>query len=96
MGRLKSIAAAEKIKIDEAALACVARLADGGMLDAQSILDQMISFCGSEIAEADVLDVYGLVAAAKVAELASALAGGDHRQIVAIVDTSATRPAGTS
>jgi DNA polymerase III subunit gamma/tau len=86
VGRLKSIAAAEKIKIDDAALACVARLADGGMRDAQSILDQMISFCGSEIAEADVLDVYGLVAATKVAELASALAGGDHRRIVAIVD----------
>jgi DNA polymerase-3 subunit gamma/tau len=86
VGRLKAIAEAEKIKIDAAALACVARLADGGMRDAQSILDQMISFCGSEIAEADVLDVYGLVAASKVAELASAVAAGDHRRIVAIVD----------
>jgi DNA polymerase-3 subunit gamma/tau len=84
--RLKAIAAAEKIKIDDAALACIARLADGGMRDAQSILDQMISFCGSEIAEADVLDVYGLVAGAKVAELAGALAAGDHRRIVSIVD----------
>ncbi len=56
------------------------------MRDAQSILDQMISFCGGEIAEADVLDVYGLVAGAKVAELAGALAAGDHRRIVSIVD----------
>jgi DNA polymerase-3 subunit gamma/tau len=86
VGRLKAIGDAEKIKIDAAALACIARLADGGMRDAQSILDQMISFCGSEIAEADVLDVYGLVAGAKVAELAGALAAGDHRRIVAIVD----------
>ena len=69
--RLKAIAEAEKIKVDEAALACIARLADGGMRDAQSILDQMIAFCGGEIAEADVLDVYGLVAEAKVAELAA-------------------------
>jgi DNA polymerase III subunit gamma/tau len=69
-----------------AALACIARLADGGMRDAQSILDQMIAFCGGEIAEADVLDVYGLVSEAKVAELAGALAAGDHRRIVAIVD----------
>src|SRR5471032_2300238 len=84
--RLAKIAKAEKIKIDEAALASIARLADGGMRDAQSILDQMISFCGGEIAEADVLDVYGLVAEAKVAELASAVAAGDHRKIVAIVD----------
>jgi DNA polymerase III subunit gamma/tau len=86
VGRLKAIAESEKIKVDAAALACIARLADGGMRDAQSILDQMISFCGSEIAEADVLDVYGLVAASKVAELATALATGDHRRIVAIVD----------
>jgi DNA polymerase-3 subunit gamma/tau len=46
----------------------------------------MIAFCGGEIAEADVLDVYGLVAAAKVGELASAVAAGDHRRIVALVD----------
>src|SRR5215475_10231181 len=43
--RLKKIAAAEKIKATDAALACIARLADGGMRDAQSIFDQMISFC---------------------------------------------------
>jgi DNA polymerase-3 subunit gamma/tau len=85
-GRLKSIAEAETVKVDAAALACIARLADGGMRDAQSILDQMIAFCGGEIAEADVLDVYGLVAESKVAELAAALAAGDQRRIVAIVD----------
>jgi len=84
--RLKSIAEAEKVKVDGAALACIARLADGGMRDAQSILDQMIAFCGGEIAEADVLDVYGLVAEAKVSELAAALAAGDQLRIVSIVD----------
>jgi DNA polymerase-3 subunit gamma/tau len=84
--RLKKIAASEKIKISDAALASIARMADGGMRDAQSILDQMISFCGGEISEPDVLDVYGLVAAEKISELAGALAAGDHRKIVAIVD----------
>jgi DNA polymerase-3 subunit gamma/tau len=84
--RLKKIGAAEKIKATDAALACIARLADGGMRDAQSIFDQMISFCGSEIAEADVLDVYGLVAEEKITGLAAALAAGDHKKIVEIVD----------
>ncbi len=84
--RLKKIAAEEKIKVSDAALGCIARLADGGMRDAQSIFDQMISFCGTEIAEPDVLDVYGLVAAEKIAALAAAVAAGDHRKIVAIVD----------
>jgi DNA polymerase-3 subunit gamma/tau len=85
-GRLRAIAESEKVKVDDAAVACIARLADGGMRDAQSILDQMIAFCGGEIAEADVLDVYGLVSEAKIAELAGALAAGDPRRIVAIVD----------
>ncbi|MDI1319294.1 MAG: DNA polymerase III subunit gamma/tau [bacterium] len=84
--RLKKIAVAEKIKVSDAALASIARMADGGMRDAQSIFDQMISFCGSEVGEADVLDVYGLVAADKIAALAAALAAGDHKKIVSLVD----------
>ena len=86
VARLKKIAAEEKIKVTDGALDCIARLADGGMRDAQSIFDQMISFCGNEITEPDVLDVYGLVAGDRIAALAGALAAGDHRQIVAIVD----------
>ena len=86
--RLKKIAVAEKIKVSDAALQSIARMADGGMRDAQSVFDQMISFCGAEIAEADVLDVYGLVSAEKIAALAAALAAGDHRKLVAIVDES--------
>jgi DNA polymerase-3 subunit gamma/tau len=84
--RLRRIAREEKITVSDGALACIARLADGGMRDGQSIFEQMISFCGGEIAEADVLDVYGLVAAGKVAELAGALATGDHRKLIALVD----------
>jgi DNA polymerase III subunit gamma/tau len=84
--RLKKIAAEEKIKASDDALACIARMADGGMRDAQSIFDQMISFCGNEISEPDVLDVYGLVSAEKIAALAGALAAGDHAKIVEIVD----------
>jgi DNA polymerase-3 subunit gamma/tau len=86
VGRLATIAQEEKIKVTPEALACIARLADGGMRDAQSILDQMISFCGTEISEPDVLDVYGLVSGEKVAGLAAALATADHPRIVAIVD----------
>jgi DNA polymerase-3 subunit gamma/tau len=84
--RLQKIALAEKIKVSAAALTSIARMADGGMRDAQSIFDQMISFCGADISEIDVLDVYGLVSAEKIAELAGALAAGDHKKIIGIVD----------
>src|SRR3954468_538778 len=84
--RLKKIAAEEKIKVTDEALASIARMADGGMRDAQSIFDQMISFCGNEIGEPDVLDVYGLVSAETIASLAGAVAAGDHQKIVSVVD----------
>ena len=84
--RLKRIAEAEKIEGTPEALASIARLADGGMRDAQSIFDQMIAFCGQKITEADVLDVYGLVGAEQVAKLAAAVAAGDHRKLVEMVD----------
>jgi DNA polymerase-3 subunit gamma/tau len=86
--RLQKIAVAESITVSPAALASIARMADGGMRDAQSIFDQMISFCGNDVTEADVLDVYGLVATEKIAALAGALAAGDHKKIIAIIEES--------
>jgi DNA polymerase-3 subunit gamma/tau len=84
--RLQKIAKEEKVKISPEALRCIARMADGGMRDAQSVFDQMISFCGAEITEPDVLDVFGLVAEEKIIALAAAVAAGDHQKIVAIAD----------
>ncbi|AWI08376.1 DNA polymerase-3 subunit gamma/tau [Ereboglobus sp. PH5-5] len=84
--RLKQIGDEEKIKASDAAYECIARMADGGMRDAQSIFDQMISFCGNDIEESDVLDVYGLVSGEKIAALAAALAAGDHQKLIAIID----------
>src|SRR5262245_22940119 len=47
--QLAHIAKQEKVKIDDAALYAIARGADGGMRDAESALDQLISFCGDKI-----------------------------------------------
>ena len=76
----------QSIKVAPEALAAVARLANGGMRDSQSILDQMISFCGKEITEQDVLDVYGLVSAERITQLAGALGTLDFAAIIAAVD----------
>src|SRR5438034_11390858 len=59
---LKKIAKDEKVQIDDKALAAIARGAEGGLRDAEGALDQLIAFCGDEIAEKDVLSVFGLVA----------------------------------
>ena len=84
--KLMQICQTEDIKVEAPALVSIARLANSGMRDAQSILDQMISFCGSDIKEGDVLDVYGLVSGERIGQLAQALASLDYAAIVAAVD----------
>lgn len=87
--RLTQIAQTEGVEVGEAALRSIARLASGGMRDAQSILDQMISFCGTTITEADVLDVYGLVGPERVEALGAAMARTDYAEIVGLVEAFA-------
>jgi len=74
---LAMIAKAEKVEIDAEALHAIARGADGGMRDAESALDQLISFCGTRIVESDVLSMFGLTARSQILSLASAILNGD-------------------
>lgn len=85
-GQLSLIAKGEKIEIEDTALKSIARLANGGMRDAQSTLDQLISFCGTSITEKDVLEVYGLASPEEIHRLASLLAQGNYPKILAAVD----------
>ena len=77
VSHLTTIAKQEGVKIDDAALHAIARGADGGMRDAESTLDQLISFCGNEIAEADVLSMFGLTARAQLLALTRAVLAGE-------------------
>ncbi|MFN7139689.1 MAG: DNA polymerase III subunit gamma/tau, partial [Limisphaerales bacterium] len=70
---LGQIAKQEGVQIEEAALYAIARGAEGGMRDAESTLDQLISFCGNEIKEPDVLTMFGLTAQSQILELADAI-----------------------
>lgn len=74
---LREIAHKEKVTVDEAALYAIARGADGGMRDAESTLDQLISFCGDKIEEPDVLTMFGLAAQGQILELSRAVLTGE-------------------
>src|SRR5271163_2624657 len=74
---LAEIAVKEKVTIDAAALHAIARGADGGMRDAESTLDQLISFCGNKIEEPDVLSMFGLAAQNQILALSQALLEGN-------------------
>jgi len=71
------IAKQEKVNIDAEALHAIARGADGGMRDAESALDQLISFCGDKIVESDVLSMFGLTARSQILALGSAVLKGE-------------------
>ncbi|MFC1453389.1 DNA polymerase III subunit gamma/tau [Verrucomicrobiota bacterium] len=81
--RLKMIADDEKVSVEDDALLAIARGAEGALRDAESALDQLISFKGKEIAEADVLAVFGLVARSALEQLAEDILRGDVRSLIA-------------
>ena len=85
VGRLREIAAAEKWNVSEEALLAIARGAEGGLRDAESALDQIISFKGEKIEEADVLGVFGLVSWTTIDQLATAVLKGDSAAALKIV-----------
>src|SRR5437867_3041454 len=82
---LKEIAKKEKVSIDDAALAAIARGAEGGLRDAESALDQLMAFCGNKIAEKDVLSVFGLVAHDKLATLTGAILDGETNTALTVI-----------
>jgi DNA polymerase-3 subunit gamma/tau len=84
--KLQEICQVEGIDADEDALDAIARMAMGGMRDAQSILDQMISFCGKKIVPADVLEVYGLASASEIEGLAEAVLSADYDGLLSTTD----------
>ena len=84
--QLHSIAAAEQIAIDDAAVMLIARAGDGSMRDAQSAFDQVIAFAGSTISAEDVATVLGLVRRELLIETAAAVAREDAPAVFQIVE----------
>jgi DNA polymerase-3 subunit gamma/tau len=84
--QIRSIAAAEQIAIDEAAVMAIARAGDGSMRDAQSAFDQVIAFAGSTIAAEDVATVLGLVRRDLLLDMVSAVAREDAAAVFQLAD----------
>ena len=75
--QLRTIASAEGITIDDAAIALIARSADGSMRDAQSAFDQAIAFAGKTIKADEVSAVLGLVGRDLLLDVVEAVASED-------------------
>jgi DNA polymerase III subunit gamma/tau len=74
---LQFIAGKEKITLEPAAAHAIARGAEGGMRDAESMLDQLVAFCGEKISESDVLNIFGFTAEQTVVDLTGRILRGE-------------------
>jgi len=83
--RLKMIATAEKIKVEPDALLAIARGCEGGLRDALSALDQLVSFKGEDIKEEDVLSVFGLASRSMLENMSGAVLQGDIKSVIDLI-----------
>ena len=74
---LQFIAGKENIVLDPAAAHAIAKGADGGLRDAESMLDQLVAFCGDKIEEPDVLNVFGFTSEQTVAQFTEKILRGE-------------------
>ncbi|MCV0377509.1 DNA polymerase III subunit gamma/tau, partial [Microbacterium sp.] len=77
VGKLARICAAEGAEADDDALALIARLADGGMRDAESLLDQVLAFAPERLTAADVREAVGLADDDAIGQLVDAYVEAD-------------------
>lgn len=75
--RLKTICEQEGIQADDEAIAYIAKLSDGGMRDAVSVLDQIASFTDGRVTYQQVLDMTGGIPARQFAKLAHTILEND-------------------
>jgi len=75
---LQFIGIEEGIEMTEAAAFAIAKGAEGGMRDAQSMLDQLVAFCGNSIDESNVLEIFGFNSTESISELAGQVLRRDN------------------
>ena len=86
-GRLEEIAAKENLKIEAGALAVIARMAEGSLRDALSLLEQALAYCDDVIPDKEVRELLGVVPEDSLNELVEAIAEGSADRALGLVHT---------
>ncbi|MCI9434272.1 MAG: DNA polymerase III subunit gamma/tau [Bacilli bacterium] len=84
--RLKYISEQENIEIEQSALKEISRLANGGLRDALSILDQVIAYSDSKITEDEVHEVNGTITQEHLKQIVLSLTNNSLLEIFSIID----------
>jgi DNA polymerase-3 subunit gamma/tau len=90
LGRLKEICKAEKFKVDEESLFLIARRAEGSMRDAQTLLDQAVSYGGKEVKVKDLISLLGIVEEETLFRLTENMIKGKTRDSLILVEEIVT------
>ncbi|MCX7965581.1 MAG: DNA polymerase III subunit gamma/tau [Syntrophorhabdaceae bacterium] len=85
--QLKRICDTEGVRYEEAALNHIAVEADGSLRDAESLLDQIISFCGGYIHEKDVIDIIGIIEKEVIFKIVESIFKNDMKKGFEILET---------
>ncbi len=85
-GKLKEIVKSEKLEIEEEALYTIARAAEGAMRDAESMLDQLVSFCGKKIDAESATAISGTVGHEVLFDFTEKVINKDTAGILKLVD----------
>src|SRR5881409_1172033 len=86
VARLKDVAGAEQLQVEEDALRLIARSANGGMRDALSLLDQVVSFGEGPVTAARVREVLGLISDELYGELLRLVSERDPKAVFPLVE----------
>ena len=87
--QLEAIAQKEQVLLSVAAAEAIALASEGGLRDAESMLDQLVAFCGKEISEDQVLEIFGLTSEMVVADLARAIVNANASAALRIIHDQA-------
>jgi DNA polymerase-3 subunit gamma/tau len=83
---LEKISSEEGVEISKSGLALIAREAEGSMRDAESLLDQVVSFAGTKVEDSHITDILGIIDRALIFETSSAVLQGSAITCFEIVD----------
>jgi DNA polymerase-3 subunit gamma/tau len=84
--QLEKITGEEGIEISRSGLALIAREAEGSMRDAESLLDQVISYTGSKVQDRHITDILGIIDRSLLFETSQAILNGSVKRCMEIVD----------
>jgi DNA polymerase III subunit gamma/tau len=83
---LEKISLQEGVHISETALSLIAREAEGGMRDAESLLDQVVSFAGMTVEDDQVTDILGIIDREILFQISASIIEGDMKRCLEIVN----------